>query len=301
MRIRYLSFAGIRCLDGLARDLPRTKETDLVVFRAGHARGKTAFLDAIAAAKEAVANYGSPDPRWDALIDSKTGAAKVQLGWELSDDEVQDLGLGDPLITSESILGEAKVKPEYNKSLQGILGRRSTTTRGSIHYLHDTRTFSSPLSFGADEAAHSERLTARNAKFASLFDMLDQPGRSSSRALAGERLNELFPDLELGGLRRVGVSFEPYVTSRRTGALRTYSDLSSSEQQGFLAALYTAREPIVGSVVLVDAPERGFGDEGAVEYVAALLRWTTRTQIIVATASRAVAAMPETAHVLELA
>lgn len=301
MRIRHFSLIGIRCLDGLSRDLPRTKETDLIVLRAGYARGKTAFLDTIAAAKEAVANYGSPDPRWDALIDSKTGAAKVQLGWELSEREVHDLGLADPLITSESILGDAKVKPEQNKNLKGLLGRRSDGKYGAVYYLHDTRGFSSPLSFGADEAAYAERLTARNAKFASLFDLLDLPGLASARALAASRIEELFPDVELGGLRRVGVSFEPYVTSRRTGKIRTFSELSSSEQQVFLAALYTSREPIVDSVVLVDVPERGFDDEGVVDYVRALIHWTTRTQIIVATGSRAVATMPEAAHVVELA
>ncbi len=300
MRIRYFSFQGVRGLDGLHKDLPRTHDLDLVVVHGRFARGKTRVLDAIAAAKESIAQYGSPDARWDALVTAAGGAAKVRIDWEPSDDERARSGFGESLIGSECILGGPLIPPEHPKLLQALLSQRGDGERGSIHYLHDKRDLTGPLSFGAAETSASERLTTRNTKFSDLYDVLDEPQYAAAKALGGQRFAELFPELEIMGLRRTGVSFTPSLRHRRTGEERLYSSLSPSERNGFLAALYTSKSPIVDSVFMLDGPELGFGDEGAVELVRALLRWTTRTQIIVATASAAVRSMAEVAHVVEL-
>lgn len=300
MRIRFLSFMGIRGLDGLQRDLPRATDLDLIVVHGGFARGKTTFLDTIAAAKEAVADYGSPDARWDALVGSSTGSAKVRIDWEPSDDERSRAGSGETLLSGESILGKAHLPSEHPRLLQALLSQRGDAERGSVHYLHDTRDLAGPVSFGAGEASAAERLTTRNTKFSDFYDVLDQPQFSAVRTLGARRFAELFPHLEVTGLRRTGISFVPALRHRETGVERTYNTLSSSERHAFITAFYTAKAPIIDSVLMVDAPELGFGDEGAVELVRALLRWTTRTQIVVATASTAVRSMPEAAHVVEL-
>jgi hypothetical protein len=300
MRIRFFSFMGIRGLDGLQKDLPRQRDVDLIVIHGAFGRGKTTFLDTLAAAKEKVADYGSPDARWDALVGSTSGSAKVRIDWELSDAERSRAGSAETLITSESILGEAPFPSEHSKLLQGLLSQRGDAERGSIHYLHDTRDLSGPVSYGASEASVTERLTTRNAKFSELFDVLDQPQFSAVRALGAQRFSELFPQLEILGLRRKGISFVPALRHRETGVERMYSTLTSSERQAFLIALYTAKSPITDSVLMIDAPEQGFGDEGAVELVRALLRWTTSTQVIVATASTPVRSMNEVTHVVEL-
>ena len=300
MRIRYFSFQGIRGLDGAQKDLPRSRDLDLIVVHGGFARGKTTFLDTIAAAKESIADYGSPDARWDALVGSTTGAAKVRIDWEPSDNERTRAGSGEALLGSESILGKALVPPEHSKLLMALLSQRGDAERGSIHYLHDTRDLVGPVSFGASETSAAERLTTRNTKFSDFYDVLDQSQLSGARTLAAERFAEIFPELEITGLRRSGISFTPALRHRQSGAERTYNSLSTSERNAFIMALYTAKTPIVDSVLMVDAPEIGFGDEGAVELVRALLRWTTRTQVIVATASAAVRSMTEAAHVVEL-
>ncbi len=297
MRVRTISLLGVRGLDGLKLDLPRAKDTDLVVVYGRQASGKTTFLDALAAAKEAVAAYGSPDGRWDSLVGS-LGAAKVHIGWEASADEQTRMALADALLSSESILGKPGPS-EHPVALTGLLTEPGTADRGSIHYLHDTRELDGPLSFGSEDAGLRNRLTTRNSKFAELYDVLDQPERRPQLGLAAARFAELFPRLEILGLRRMGTSFYPMVRDRDTNEARTYETLSTSERQGFLLALYTARQPIVDSIVLLDAPERGFGD-GAVELVRALLRWTSKTQLIVATGAAAVRAMPEVSHQTEL-
>ena len=299
MRIRHFSFLGIRGLDGHRHDLPRTSDTDLTIIHGGFASGKTSFLDALAAAKENVAAYGSPDSRWDGLVGSSTGAAKVQIQWEASDTERALYGLDDALLSSESILGRGMGAEDHPVALKGLLGEDGDATRGSVHYLHDTRNLDGPLSFGSDDAGLRLRMTTRNSKFADLYDVLDQSDKTSARALASQRLGELCPNLEILGLKRFGTSFYPIIVERDSRAERRYHSLSTSEQQAFLLALYTAKKPIVDSVVLVDAPEVGFGD-GAVECVRALLRWTNRTQLIVATGVAAVKAMPEVSHVIEL-
>lgn len=299
MRIRHFSFMGIRGLDGLRQDWPRSKDTDLIVVHGGFAKGKTAFLDTLAAAKECIAEYGSPDLRWDGLVGSSAGSAKVLLDWEPSDTERARMAISETLLPSEAILGRAKTS-DYSVTLKGLLEHGGDAQRGSMHYLHDTRELDAPLSYGADDASVRNRLTTRNSKFSEIYDLLDQPERAAARAVGIARFSELFPQLEIVGLRRSGTSFYPIIRNRETGVARYYDTLSWSERQAFLIALYTSRMPIFDSIVMIDAPELGFGDNGAVELVRALLRWTERTQLIVATASDAVRAMPEVAHVLEL-
>ncbi|NUP12615.1 MAG: hypothetical protein HOW73_41755 [Polyangiaceae bacterium] len=300
MRLRSFSFMGIRGLDGLRQDLPKSNNTDLVVVRGGYTRGKTTFLDTIAASKENIGAYGTPDGRWDSLVGSPTGAAKVRLDWEVSDNEQVRAALPEAFLSSESILGKSLAPPEPPRVLKALLTQPPAPDAGSIHYFHDTRDLSGPVSFGAAETAFAERLSTRNSKFADLYDLLDQPEKRAARELGAARYSELFPHLEIVGLRRTGVSFVPVIRNRDTNTERSYAQLSSSERHAFIMALYTAKAPIVDSIVMVDAPEIGFGDEGAIDLVRALCRWTNRTQIIVATASRAVAAMPEVGNLVVL-
>lgn len=295
MRIRHFHFQGIRGLDGLKQDWPRA-DLDLVVVYGRPASGKSAFLDTLAAAKEGIGAYGPAESRWDRLVGS-LGAAKVRLDWEVSPTEQARMALSDSLLSSEVVLGRGRTEPPV--ALVGLLTEPGTPDRGSIHYMHDLRELDGPLSFGADDASVRGRLTTRNSKFADLYDLLDQPEKRASLELASSRFGELFPRLEIAGLRRMGTAFYIMVRDKETGEQRAYETLSQSERQGLIAALYASRMPIVDSVVLLDAPEIGFGD-GAVELIRAWLRWTTKTQLIVATGLTSVRSMPEVAHVLEL-
>ncbi|MBL9020684.1 MAG: hypothetical protein JNL21_00735 [Myxococcales bacterium] len=298
MRIRGFTFNGVRGLDGLKKDLPGS-DNDLVVVFGKQGSGKTTFLDTLAAAKEAIAEYGSPDSRWDSIPDSR-GIAKVTINWEASANEQARFALGNPQLQTESFLGRRTGDPaEYPVSIVGMLGEVGEAERGSVHYFHDSRALEGPIDFGADDAALRNRLTTRNSKFAELYDLLDQPEYATAKALASDRYSELFPRLGLAGMRRYGMSFHIMVQDKEKGEQRTYDTLSTSERQGLIMALYTARRPIVDSIILIDAPERGFGD-GATDLLRGLLRWTTRTQLIVATASGAVRSMPEASHVVEL-
>lgn len=296
MRIRNFSFIGVRKLDGLKQDWSRA-EPDLIVVYGRPASGKTSFLDTLAAAKEAICPYGPPDSRWDHLVGS-LGSAKVRIDWDLSANEQARLAAGDSLLSTEAVFGRAR-PPEYPVVVSALLSEPGTPDRGSIHYLQDTRQLEGPLSFGSDDANVRQRLSTRNSKFADLYDILDQPEKRATLKLASTRFNELFPRLEISGMRRMGTAFYAMVRDKESGEERPYETLSQSERQGFLFALYASRMPIVDSVILLDAPEIGVGD-GAVDLVRALLRWTTTTQIIVATGISAVRSMPEVAHVVEL-
>lgn len=299
MRLRHFSFHGIRKLDGFSAELPPGNYTDLVVLHGGRGSGKTSFLDTLAACTERIAGSNGWDSRWDGL--AMTGTAKVALDWEASEEERARMALGDPLLSTEVILGGARSAQDTPVALRGILGEQPSPARGSVHYLHDGRALEGPTAYGADETAFRQRLLNRNTKFGNLYDLLDQSEMASARALATARLLELCPNLTIDGLRRYGTGFTPMIKDAAAeGASRPADKVSASERQSFLLALYTSRVPIVESVILVDAPEIGFGDAGAVDLVRALLRWTTRTQLIVATASDAVRDMPETAHAVEL-
>lgn len=300
MRIRHLHFVGIRNLDGLESDLPRKNDTDLIVVHGGPATGKTTFLDTLAAAKERMSDGGAFDARWDGLAAPGAPTAKVTIDWELSPDEQNRMAVSDSLLSGEVILGGSGRGPvDYPLALRGILSDPGDAVRGSVHYLHDGRELEGALPYGADETAFRQRMMIRNAKFGNLYDILDQGALASARSLANERFAELCPNLRIDGLKRFGTSFGPMIREVR-GESRTTEKMSTSEKQAYLMALYTARSPIVDSLILLDAPEIGFGDVGAVSFVRALLRWTSRTQLVVATASDAVCQMPETAHVVEL-
>ncbi len=300
MRLRHFKFLGIRKLDGLSADLPSGHYTDLVVVHGGPSTGKTSFLDTLASCTERIAGSNAWDSRWDSL--AMTGAAKVALDWEASEDERARMALADPLLSTEVILGGSRSANDAPIALRGILAEQPTSARGSVHYLHDGRALEGPTAYGADEAAFRQRMLNRNTKFGNLYDLLDQAEMASARALATTRLAEVFPDLTIDGLRRFGTGFTPMIKDAAAeGAARPADKLSTSERQAFLLALYTSRVPIVDSVILLDAPEIGFGDAGAVDLVRALLRWTMRTQLIVATTSDAVRDMPETSHTVELA
>jgi len=298
MRLRHFKFGGVRRLDGLSADLPRTQDTDLVVAHGSRGKGKTTFLDTLAACTERVTGSGAWDTRWDSL--APNGAAKISLDWEAAEEERARMALTDPLLSTEVILGAARSATDSPIALRGILGEQPTSTRGALHYLHDGRALEGPIAYGADEAAFRQRLLNRNTKFGNLYDMLDQSEMASARTLAAARLSELCPHLAIDGLRRFGTSFAPMIRDASESEARTADKLSASERQSFLLALYTSRVPIVDSVILLDAPEIGFGDAGAVDLVRALLRWTTRTQLIVATASDAVRSMPESTTTIEL-
>jgi hypothetical protein len=298
MRLRHFKFTGTRSHDGLERDLPARSGPDLIVAHGRYRAGKTTFLDTLACAKESLRPYGSPDARWSSL--AKGGGAKVELDWEPSAAERDRLAISEPILSSEALLGRNGQGDDLSVPLAGLLGQPGDAETGAIHYLHDSRDLGGPLSFGADAALVQGRLTTRNSKFAVLYDVLDQPGYAAARSLASARLGELAPGLEIEGLRRQGTSFRVALRDAHSGGERALESLSASESQALLVALYFSRAPVVDSIVLVDAPELGFGDEGAVELVRALLRWTERTQLIVATASSAVREMPEVAHVVEL-
>ena len=96
MRLRHFKLIGIRKLDGMSADLPRTRDTDLVVVHGGRSAGKTSFLDTLAACTERVAGANAWDSRWDSL--PLTGAAKVALDWEASEDERKRMALAETLL-----------------------------------------------------------------------------------------------------------------------------------------------------------------------------------------------------------
>ena len=137
MRVRHFKLFGIRRLDGLSADLPRTQDTDLVVLHGGRGSGKTTLLDTLAACTERVTGSGAWDSRWDSLAAS--GPAKVALDWEAAEEERARFALTDPLLSTEIILGAARSATDSPVALRGILGEVGTPTRGSLHYLHDGR------------------------------------------------------------------------------------------------------------------------------------------------------------------
>lgn len=301
MRIRAIELQGVRGLPSRTWDFPRTSDADVIVVTGPRASGKTSFLDAIVAAKEKVAPYGAGDSRWARLVPEGQRAAKVTLSWETDATERERVHLEDELFSTEAILGEALgLPPRPSRAVTALLGTLSDEPHGRVTYFHDSRQLPTPVSFESDATGKTHRLTSRNLKFVDVYPVLARPELASARARASAHLASLCPDLEVKGLNLQGGSYEPMLGSRSSGALRPYSSLCASERQAALFALHVARVELARSVVIVDSPELGFGDDGAVDVMRAMLSWGHDNQLIFATASRALAAAVPPARVVEL-
>ncbi|NUO53061.1 MAG: ATP-binding protein, partial [Polyangiaceae bacterium] len=311
MRIRKIAFDGVRGLPDREFDLTDAKggyAAGLVVVTGAQSTGKTSFLDAIVAAKESVGPYGAP-PAPSSVVRPGEENAKIRVHWELSQLERERYGLPDAVVLSESLFGETGISPpEQNPALAALLSEYDADSDvAKVEYFHASRKI--PLGTTIDltkapgtQADKLMRLEKSDAKYSGLVRFVVEAGLGLDANSDGSpkppgRTKRAFEALcstkRLGGLYQAEGSVLPGFFDSQ-GTAYGLSQLSDSELEAFLFAVTFVRSglvgPRVGSLVLIDTPERYLGDVDAARFVDALARLGEENQLVVATRSREVAA-----------
>ncbi len=249
--------------------------------------GKSSLLRAIAAAKEAVAAYGSLG--WlREVIRSGLPRAVVRIEWQLDEDEVRYGGFPGAVTTSESqILRDAPPKAEADPGLVGLLGRYAHDRRvGRVDLLPPLRLPIATLGGWAGDPVMEQRmmrLTSDGEKLAGVQRVVRKDFAGGSPTEVGSRARELFARL-CPGRELAGVTGDGELEVRLPGGARLRSRrLSTSEQQALALACHVAVTSPGRSVVLFDTPEASLPPGRAAEWIAILREEEASNQWIVAT------------------
>jgi energy-coupling factor transporter ATP-binding protein EcfA2 len=280
----------------------------VILVTGSAASGKTSFLRAIAAAKEAAGSYGPPVDE-TRLLRHGTGSGRLESTWF-----TDDAGVSHDCVFN---VGEAE-RPRAPLPLRTLFSELSySRDRGKFEYfaasrrLHVSR--SSPLlppSTPVIEAGY--RLTEHAEKYSLLYRVLsdlttnDASATASLLSTRGVALRSDLPD-SLGlykaavgracpWLRMVAVEPQerrrPLIWFEKQGASfrLELDELSESEQQSVLFACTFARLGLHHSVVLIDTPELGVHPSDHLRFFQAICHLGEDNQIIAATTSPAILA-----------
>jgi len=279
---------------------------DVILVTGVSASGKTSFLRAIAAAKEAVGSYGPPVDE-TRLLRRGTDAGRLESTW-LTD------GGGGPHDCSFNV-GAAE-RPQSPLPLRAAFSVLSySRERGKFEYFAANRRLqasrSSPLlppSTPVIEAGY--RLTEHAEKYSLLYRVLSDAIKNDASATAsllstrGIALRSDLPD-SLGlykaavarvcpWIRMVAVEPQerrrPLIWFEKQGASSRLElgELSESEQQCVLFAWTFTRLGLHRSVVLIDTPELYAHPSDHLRLFRAICQLGEDNQIIAATASPAI-------------
>ncbi|HVY44924.1 MAG TPA: hypothetical protein VHB21_03555, partial [Minicystis sp.] len=141
MKLLRATFLGVRGVPDATLhlgDATTGKPRDLVVVTGPPASGKTRALEAIVAAKEAVAPYGPPQPG-AAWIAPSEGAAKVALVFVLDEEEQVFAGTESPMAEVDVTFYPRETRHDADEGTEAVLGRYAHDGTGKIEYFPSTR------------------------------------------------------------------------------------------------------------------------------------------------------------------
>lgn len=304
MKIQHVTFLGVHGLADASFDFtnPQTGTPhDVVLVSGPSASGKTRMLEAIVAAKEAIAPYGAalPGASW---IASGSAISKVALSFHLDDEERTFAGTSSPIAEAEATFLPGRVRSEADEGLTAVLGRYAHGRKtGKVEYFPATRRVPSFGPFGG--LGVLEQRVARPAKDARKYSFVLRFLReldsdpAAAQAFA-ERLAALSPTCRHE--REGAPGGVPRCLRSRGGAPAPVSELSDSEQDAVLLAATAVAIDLSCSLVLIDRPDL-FTDPGyAGGLVAGLRGLGEGNQLILASSSPELAAAAEPAHVIRL-
>ncbi|HVY45439.1 MAG TPA: ATP-binding protein [Minicystis sp.] len=315
MKIKRITTLGFRGLPDRTYELVDAKGNpqDAVFVTGPSGSGKTTLLDAIVAAKETIAPYGSPrSPA--GYIRKGEGAAKVRVEWWLTDEEVARAGDTKHDFVSESIFRtEFGAPPPVDRGLASVLAEYDLDPEiGKVEYFHASRRMPTEARAGAMggslAADRMARLLKDSSKYENLIPFLtdlalglvDMSGQGKpgvetfNRALAA-----LCGSARFRGVERIDNALEPRFVDRRDTMLSLWQ-LSESARQAILFTASFLRSGVNHSIVLVDTPELHLTSAEARAISAGLAQLGKDNQIVFATGSTDVVAGAHPSHVIAL-
>jgi hypothetical protein len=288
VKLAGVAFLGVRGVADAAYDLvdPGTgRAADVVVVRGAGASGKTRLLEAIVAAKEAIAPYGG-DPWPDPLLRDGV-AAKVRLVVDLDEEERFFAGLTDARVEAEVALRPGRAEAIAPAGLRAVLGRYTHGAgAGKVEYVPASRVVPAQVGRGALDPASQRalRATRRPDKYAFVPRLLAElaPDDADADAFA-QALAALSPTCR----------FEPRgarCLRSRGGPLATVHEVSDGERDAVLFAATAVAIDLRSSIMLVDRPDLHVAPGGAARFVAGLRALGDDNQLVLAVTSPAMLA-----------
>lgn len=304
MKIVRATFLGIRGVADGTYDLthPVTgAPNSLVLVTGAEASGKTSFLEAILAAKEAIGAYGpmSPGATW---IASGGIIAKIMLSFALDEEERQYVGTAESIIDGEATFLPERVRRDADEGLVALLARyEHVPSSGKVEYFPSSRRISPLGPFHGISAVEQRmhRASKEITKYGFIVRFLrDLTPQSPAQKAFAQHLERLSPTCRY-------VSCEPSsglprCFSTRTSASATMSELSETEQHSVIFAATAVATGLSKSLILVDRPEASTSPGRAAAFVEALTMLGDDNQIIMASASHEILAVVPKTNVIRL-
>lgn len=304
MKIQSVSFLGVRGVRDAALDFAGREGGPhaFVALTGPGACGKTRALEAILAAKEAIAPYGLK-PRGAAFLAPGVGEAKVKIGFHLDLDEQKLAGVGTSALEATVTFTPDRVRAEAEAGLVTVLERYShDPAEGKVEYFPATRALPVLPPFGGVRVTEQRILRAvsdpRKYGFVVRF-LHDLHGDPDQERAFAELLEALSPT-------RSYVSGDPGDGLPRCfagkGVERAETVGPDALSEGEVdAVIFAATAVAIGlsrSLVLIDRPDL-YVDEAHARSLAAGLRRLGHDNQIVCAASPAFASAAD-AHTITL-
>jgi energy-coupling factor transporter ATP-binding protein EcfA2 len=304
MKIQHVTFLGVHGVADASYDFtnPQTGAPhDVVVVTGGAASGKTRFLEALVAAKEAIAPYGPPAAP-GAWIARGAPAAKIALGFWLDDEERTYANAADPVAAAEATFTAERARGIADEGLVAVLGRYTHERRtGKLEYFPATRRLPTLGPFGGLHVLEQRIARAGKdpRKYGFVVRFLRDLAESAPLAEAfAHRLAALSSTCRYERERAPGGV--PRCLRSRGQAPVPPHELSDGEQDAVLIAATAVAIELVRSLVLVDRPDL-FADPTALRALVAGLRGLgDDNQLFLASSSPDLVAAAEPAYVVRL-
>jgi hypothetical protein len=304
MRLLQATFLSVRGLADAAWSFgdPWTGEPrDVVVITGPPASGKTRFLEAILAAKEAIAPYGLR-PKGGPWIADGAPAAKIELTFLLDEEEQRRVRSAERVVRAEAILTESGSRCHVDPEVATLLMVYAhDPEHGKIEYLPANRAVVVGGHMHGVSTAEQRllRVTRDERKFSFIPRLLAAFTWDGRFAEARARFAGMLAELSPTARYLAPNQDHPLVCFSSRGSPPLHlAQLSATEAQAVLVAAAAALVRYERSIVLIDRPEVSAGERALVAWVEAVREVTGAAQLIVATDSPAlVAAAPSRATV----
>jgi energy-coupling factor transporter ATP-binding protein EcfA2 len=303
MKLARVSFLGVRGLADATYDFVAGGGAphDLVVVTGPTASGKTRFLEAILATKEAIGPYGLP-PSGASWVASGAFGAKVSLAFWLDEEERAYAGTSSAIMEADVTWSAQRGAADADDGLVAVLERYDhRPDRGKVEYFAATRRLPSHPPFHGTGPLEQRLLRGgRDArKYACVPRFLAElrANPAATRAFAA-RLEALSPTARY--VRPATADGVPRCFTSRGGAPLTPMELSDGEADAVLFAATATTIALGRSVLLVDRPEIHADPSRLGALVAGLRALGPDNQLVLASASPELVAAARPAHVVTL-